>query len=136
MNADNMRDLARVRYERAVELIAESKDLLNSGAYKSANNRAYYAAEKAIKSLLALTGRDAETHSGILKSFNMLYIKEPRGDFKRDDYMIVQKLERIRSLSDYDDFYVTSRSECENQVLVASAFVEKTGIYLKEQSVL
>ena len=39
--------------ERAKELLDESKTLLESDKYKSANNRAFYAIEKSIKSLLA-----------------------------------------------------------------------------------
>ena len=45
--ANNRDELARARYDRAVELIAEAEGLLSNGAYKSANNRAFYAAEKA-----------------------------------------------------------------------------------------
>ena len=46
--------LARVRIDRAKELLDESMELLEMGAYKSANNRAFYAIEKSIKALLAL----------------------------------------------------------------------------------
>ena len=41
MNAENMRELAKVRYERAKELIDEASELLNDEHYKSANNRAF-----------------------------------------------------------------------------------------------
>ena len=43
--------LARVRIDRAKELLDESMELLEMGAYKSANNRAFYAIEKSIKAL-------------------------------------------------------------------------------------
>lgn len=46
MNNDNMRDLALVRYERSKELLDEAKTLLENESYKSANNRAFYSAEK------------------------------------------------------------------------------------------
>lgn len=38
--------LAQARIERADELICEAIKLLEDGAYKSANNRAYYAIGK------------------------------------------------------------------------------------------
>ena len=41
--------LARVRMERAKELLIEAKELLDKEAYKSANNRAFYAIEKSVK---------------------------------------------------------------------------------------
>lgn len=46
--------LAKVRLERAKELLQEAKDLLEKDAYKSANNRAYYAIEKSLNALLAI----------------------------------------------------------------------------------
>ena len=42
MKVENMKDLAKVRYERAVELAEEAQDLLANGHYKSANNRAAF----------------------------------------------------------------------------------------------
>lgn len=44
--------LAKVRLDRARELIEEAKDLLEKGSYKSANNRAFYAIEKYIRESL------------------------------------------------------------------------------------
>lgn len=37
--------LAKVRMERTMELLGEAKTLLETNAYKSANNRAFYAIE-------------------------------------------------------------------------------------------
>ena len=50
MDKDYYLALAKVRLERAQELAAE---LLEKGSYKSGNNLAFYAMEKAIKVLLA-----------------------------------------------------------------------------------
>ena len=79
-------ELARLRLERAIELLDESEDLLKEEKYKSANNRSYYAMEKAIKALLALKGVDAATHSGNLKQFNYHYVFHGDGTFTPDDY--------------------------------------------------
>ncbi|MCR4605930.1 MAG: HEPN domain-containing protein [Eubacterium sp.] len=56
MDDKNNKDLARVRIDRAEELLNEAKSLLENGSYKSANNRAYYSFEKSIKAILALKG--------------------------------------------------------------------------------
>ncbi|MCD8120071.1 MAG: HEPN domain-containing protein [Lachnospiraceae bacterium] len=45
--------LSKVRLDRAGELLTESKEILEKGYYKSANNRAFYAMEKAARALLA-----------------------------------------------------------------------------------
>ena len=43
--------LAKLRLDRAKELVKESQELLDKGSYKSANNRAFYAIEKSIKAI-------------------------------------------------------------------------------------
>jgi len=43
--------LAKLRLDRAKELVMESQELLDKGSYKSANNRAFYAIEKKYQSV-------------------------------------------------------------------------------------
>lgn len=78
--------LAKVRMERAKELIDEAKELLDKEAYKSANNRAFYAIEKGIKALLATEQVEVTTHNGGLKQFNYIFIFKGDGTFNTDDY--------------------------------------------------
>lgn len=54
MDKETYRVLAKVRMERAAELVDEAKELLSGNRYKSANNRAFYAMEKTMKALLAI----------------------------------------------------------------------------------
>ena len=135
MNAENMRDLAKVRYERAVELVQEAQELLDDGHYKSANNRAFYSAEKAVKAALAAIGKDSESHNGVVKTFNMEFIHQPSDYFDRNDMRAIQSMERIRSASDYDDFYVTSKDECEEQVIRAKELLDKVRVYLESEGI-
>lgn len=136
MNAENMKDLAQVRYERAKELADEATELLQVGHYKSANNRAFYSAEKALKAVLSAVGKDAESHNGVIKTFNMEFIHNPSEFFSREDLRIVQSMERIRNASDYDDFYVTSKAECEEQVAKAKELLGRVEGYLKSNGVV
>ncbi len=45
-------ELAKIRFQRSKELVLEAEVLLEKGMFKSANNRAYYAIEKALSALL------------------------------------------------------------------------------------
>ena len=54
MDRQDYINLAKIRMERSHELLKEEKVLLSMSAYKSANNRAFYAMEKSIKALLAI----------------------------------------------------------------------------------
>jgi uncharacterized protein (UPF0332 family) len=136
MNTDNMRDLAKIRYERAAELIDEATSLLQNEHYKSANNRAFYAGEKAVKAALAAIGKDSESHNGVVKTFNMEFIHQPCDFFSRDDLRILQSMERIRNASDYDDFYVANKTECEDQVAKAKQLLCSVRAYLESQRII
>lgn len=56
-----------MRIERAKKLLDEAIELLERNAFKSADNRAFYAIEKSIKALLALQETDVITHNGALE---------------------------------------------------------------------
>lgn len=122
--------LAEVRMERARELLAESKELLERGFYKSANNRAFYAIEKGVKALLALEQTDVLTHNGALKQFNYLYIFQGDGTFTHKEYQMIAGAEQIRNASDYDDFYLASKEETKQQVANADYLVTKMDEFL------
>lgn len=54
MDKEYTQILAKVRLDRAVELLQESQELLKKESYKSANNRAFYAIEKSITAMMIL----------------------------------------------------------------------------------
>lgn len=123
-------ELARVRMERAKELLAESEELLERESYKSANNRAFYAIEKSLKALLATEQIEVATHSGSLKQFNFVFIFKGDGTFTPEDYQKAAKAEQIRNISDYDDFYIASKDETKQQVASAEYMVNKIDRYI------
>ncbi|MCM1235079.1 MAG: HEPN domain-containing protein [Ruminococcus flavefaciens] len=118
-------ELANIRLERAQELVLEAEVLLEKEMFKSANNRAYYAIEKALSALLALHKIETKTHSGVLKMFNLEFIRNGDGFFNSEDYMAASEAEHIRNISDYDDFYIASRDQSVRQVQNAKKLVEK-----------
>ena len=122
--------LAKVRMERAEELLTESKLLLEKEAYKSANNRAFYAIEKVLKGLLASKEIEAATHNGCLKQFNFNFINNGDNTFTSEDYQKISYADQIRNASDYDDFYVANKEETKELVIFAEQFVKKVREYL------
>ena len=135
MDENSRQALARVRVERAGELLDEAKKLFTDNSYKSANNRAYYSFEKSVKALLALKDKDAKTHSGVLHLFNTEYVNGV-GFFTHEDYIRFKGSEYIRSASDYDDFYIAAREDCEKQIEDAEYILKKVEEYLKKKGVL
>ena len=125
MDKETYTSLASARIERARELCEEAESLLKDGKYKSANNRAFYSIEKSIKALLAVKSIDADTHNGCLRQFNVHYIKDSVSGFEPGDYKRIADAQRIRNNSDYDDFYIADKEECERQVNTAREFLNK-----------
>ena len=131
MDKETYRVLASVRMERAIELVDEAKELLQNERYKSANNRAFYAMEKTMKALLAIKEIDADSHNGCLRQFNVHYIKERVGGFEPGDYKRIANAQRIRNVSDYDDFYIATREEDEEQIQTAKELVSRVEEYVQ-----
>ena len=130
MDRQDYINLAKIRMERSRELLEEAKVLLSMNAYKSANNRAFYAMEKGVKALLAMKHTDVKTHNGALVQFNKLFIGNDDAFFDKADYKKIAKVERIRNASDYDDFYLASKEESSEQVKVVEEFVNKVDKYI------
>ncbi|MCM1143100.1 MAG: HEPN domain-containing protein [Blautia sp.] len=134
MDREYYKELARVRLERAKELLKDALELLDKESYKSANNRAFYAMEKSIKALLATEEVETATHNGRLKQFNYLFIHKGNGDFTIEDYQKIAKAEQIRNASDYDDFYIAGKEETKQQIDNAEYIVDKVDKYLKNNA--
>lgn len=117
--------------ERAHELLLETEELLEKESFKSANNRAFYAMEKAIKALLATEQIEAATHNGGLKQFNFVFIYRGDGTFTSEDYQKIARCEQIRNASDYDDFYIASKEETRQQIENTRYIVNKVDQYIK-----
>lgn len=122
--------LAKVRMERAKELLDDAADLLKKGSYKSANNRAFYAMEKGVKALLAMKNIEVTTHNGGLKQFNYIFIYKGDGTFSPEDYQKIAGAEQIRNASDYDDFYIASKDETKRLVENTKYILDKIEKYI------
>ena len=117
------RDLVLYRLEVAKSDIKSAKILLDAGEYRGANNRAYYGIYHAISAIYALDGNAYKRHKDALANFNKNYIKTEI--FPRTLGRKIAEAEEIRHASDYDDFYIATREEAEEQIDTAVELVEK-----------
>lgn len=120
--------LARLRLENAVRCIKSSKLLLADDDYKSAANRTYYAVFYSIRAVLALDGVDYKKHSAVISHFRKEYIKTNIFDTSFSE--IISELFEIRTDSDYDDFFILSKSEVIRQIENSEHFVDVINRYL------
>lgn len=77
---------------------------------------------------------DSSKHSGVIAHFNQAHVAN--GDFTKEASKIVQNAFRIRTRSDYDDFFEASEDEAAEEMTKAASFVRAVEEFLTEKSIL
>lgn len=116
-------DLSKARLQHAEDCLREAHLLLDGNEYKGTANRAYYAAFHALRAVLVLDGFDSKKRSGIIAKFRECYLKT--GLFDKEMSDSISSLFRIRSASDYDDFYIVSKNDAAQQLEKAEKIVKQ-----------
>jgi uncharacterized protein (UPF0332 family) len=124
-------DLAVYRLETARQCIISAKTLAGISDYKGAANRSYYAIFHCMRSVLSLISMDFSKHSAVGAFFRKEYIKTGIFDVRMSD--IISEAFDIRSDSDYNDYFVISKREVEEQIANAQYFYDKVEEYVIRQ---
>lgn len=127
----NEYDLAAYRLERAKTDVKSAKILFDAAEYKGANNRAYYVVYHAITAVHALDGKTYKRHKDALENFNKDYIRTEI--FPRTMGRRISKAQEIRHASDYDDFYLATKSEALEQIETAENLITMIDAYCKQR---
>ena len=130
-NIGTVEDLVKHRIETAKSDIHSAEILLNASEYRSSNNRAYYGIYHAISAVHALDGNAYKKHKDAIANFNKEYVKTeifPRSIGKR-----IAEAEEIRHASDYDDFYIATKIEAEEQIMTAKELLELVIKYCEDR---
>lgn len=125
-----MVDLVRYRLESAADKLSVCRLLIDTGHYKDAVNRSYYAIFLSIRALLAVKSVDYSKHTGVISHFNKEYVKTGIFDVKFSKYLGAAF--KVRNSSDYDDFYIVSREQAEEQYQHAVEFYNLIKDYIYE----
>lgn len=117
---DSVISLSRYQMEQSKQCIKSAKALVDIEDYKGAANRSYYAIFHAMRSVLALDKKDFSKHSGVSAYFRKEYIKTKVFDAELS--YIISDAFQVRSDSDYDDYYVISKTDVLEQISNAERF--------------
>lgn len=128
---EDLINLSKARISHAEDCLREAQLLLDGDEYKGTANRAYYAAFHALRAVLILDEFDSKKHSGIIAKFRENYLKTELFNKEISDY--ISSLFRVRTASDYDDFYIVSKEESIQQFKKAEKIVEQIKAYLKNK---
>ena len=126
-------ELSKYRLEQAERCLQSAKTLLSDEDYKGAANRSYYCVFHCMRSVMALESVDFKSHSAVISYFRKEYIKTKKLNLQLSD--MLTDLFQIRNESDYDDFYILSKSEVEEQIRNAEYFFEQIRVYLKNNDI-
>ena len=124
-------DLAKYRIEQAEECLKTAEAVVDV-SLKTSVNRSYYCIFHSMRAVLALDKFDSKKHSGIISAFRQKYIKT--GAFADHFSDIIGNAFEIRNDSDYEDFYLISKSEALQQIENAKSFLEAVAEYVNRLS--
>lgn len=125
----SMIDLSKYRFDTAVDELDTSKELLKSQKYKASVNSSYYAIFHSLRAVTALDDFDSSKHSGIIAFFNKTYVKE--GVFDKEISKLIDAAYRLREKADYQDFYVVSKEQAEEQIIKAERVINTIKPYIE-----
>ena len=125
---EQRKNLIKYRLDNAEEKLDSAKILLEKGNYKDSVSRSYYAMFTGIRAVLAKDGIDYSKHSGVIAYFQREYVKT--GIFEKKYSKYIQNAFQVRNSSDYDDFYVVSKTEAQEQSDRAEELLAAVKIYL------
>lgn len=132
--AGSIKDLSKYRFERCTEELENSKILFEAGKYKLSLNRSYYSIFHGMRAVNVLDDFDSSKHSGVIAHFNQYHVKE--GHFPKEASKIIKTASEMREHADYEDFFVASRQDAEEQYLKAERFRTLVNECLKSLGIL
>ena len=126
-----MDDLVKYRLSNAKEKLESARLLLDAQHYKDSIGRSYYAIFTSVRAVLARDKVDFSKHSGFIAYFQKEYLKTNIFDRKYSKYL--QGAFQIRNSCDYDDFFIVSKKEAEEQYKKAEEMYNVIYEYLAEE---
>ena len=127
-----MDDLIQYRLAMAEEKLISAKILMDAGQNKDSVGRSYYTIFSAVRAVLARDEVDFSKHAGVIAYFQKNYIKTGIFDKKYSKYL--QGAFQIRNNCDYNDFYIVSENDTQEQYDHAVEMLEVIKRYLQSDT--
>ena len=131
LNLDDIggaKELAQYRLNTAKEDLEAAQLNFENRQYRASNNRAYYAIFRAISACLALEFKAYKQHAQVIGSFNKDFVHT--GVFPKEISKRISRAQEVRHARDYDDFYIVSMEEAQEQLETAKEVVDMVNKYL------
>lgn len=122
-------EITKRRLEQSKEFLEDAIILFNQGRFRSSNNRAYYSILYSEKAILSLEPKDFKKHKTILAYFNENYIN--KNIFPKSLGHNISIASKVRDNSDYNEFYIISKAQTEDQINTAKSLFECSIKYIE-----
>ncbi len=124
--------IVQIRIERAEEELRATRGLIESGLYRIACSRAYYAAFLITNAALLTLGVTRGKHSGVEASLHELLVKD--GRIEAEYGKLFMLLRKDREDSDYNDMAQVAEDMARQRLSDAERYVDRLKRYLREVS--
>lgn len=124
-----MRDLTKYRLDMAEERLDVAALMIDVGRYKISISNSYYAIFNAARALLAERNVDFKKHSAVISYFRREYVKKGVFDVMYSEY--IGSAFDSRNDCDYEDFFIASREQAQEQYQHAVEFCAAVKKYLE-----
>ena len=124
-----MRDLTKYRLDMAEERLDVAALMIDVGRYKISISNSYYAIFNAARALLAERNVDFKKHSAVISYFRRKYVKTGVFDVMYSEY--IGSAFDSRNDCDYEDFFIASREQAQEQYQHAVEFCAAVKKYLE-----
>ena len=124
-------DYSKYRLETAKKCLSASKTSFATGEMDFSLNRSYYAIFNALRAVTILDRFDSKKHKGVISYFNRYYVGT--GIFPSNTSKLVESAFNLRSSADYEDFYLASRRDAQQQIDNAEGIINMIEPYLAKR---
>ncbi len=114
--------LTKLRLQQAEESLAEAESLYNSGFFRGAINRSYYAMFYSVLALTVLKQASTSKHGSLISFFDREFVKT--GVFPKELSKSLHFAFQKRQENDYGDVFTVNSDESSQVLADAKVFIE------------
>jgi uncharacterized protein (UPF0332 family) len=114
--------LTKLRLQQAEESLAEAESLYNSGFFRGAINRSYYAMFYSVLALTVLKQASTSKHGSLISFFDREFVKT--GIFPKELSKSLHFAFQKRQENDYGDVFTVNSDESSQVLADAKVFIE------------
>ncbi len=115
--------IVQFKIEKANMAVEQLEPLAQMKYWDLIANRLYYAVYNAVSALLISKQQMAQTHAGLMRVFNMHFVKE--GLFSREEGRLYSQLFSLRQTGDYGDQFFLTEEDVLPLIAPTKEFVAK-----------